>query len=260
MPSKSPPAPVKLIIAGSSYFIDKKINEVYQELEQSGTVEYHTFFADEASAAEINALAFTISIFSDVKILTIHHAETLKKDSDIFKELDKAACASIIITSLDIKKAETLAKTLPNFLLQTEKKIYAGDITKEIQAVFSKRGLEVNAQTASAISATFDNDMITIEQEAEKISLYYAKQHNVSNQDILNRINGEPRETIWKFIDSFMALKVEQCIKIFTLLPDRDASASQIFYMLTMYFAGIYFKHTHPALANTKNPFFNGKD
>jgi DNA polymerase III delta subunit len=259
MPSKSPDA-VKAIIAGSPYHIERLTTKITEALNKLGEVEYHSFFADEAEPEEIFTTIYTLSLFSDTKAVFIHRAELLKKDNNLFDLLKEPTDNSIIITIDDIKKAETLNKKLPGFTVHAEKAVSYEGGAKELIRIFAEKGLTINSDTAKRINSILDGDLSTAEQEAEKLSLYYAYRKDISNQDILNHLNGEPHEQIWAVIDSFMARKPDVCYKAFTMLPDWEAGASQIFYMLTMYLAGLYFKIVHPKLATKSNPIFNGKD
>ncbi|MDR2884988.1 MAG: hypothetical protein LBV09_07770 [Deferribacteraceae bacterium] len=245
----------KLFIVGSQYFIDKQLSTLDRD-----DVEEHVYYADEFSADEFISTAFTASLFSERKLLILHRVGALKKADTFLQELKRPTSSMIVFTAVhaDSKKSPAIQKALQEIGFKVVEG-YASSTAKDVSEAFASRGLSITPACASQVGVALNWDMAAIEREAEKLSLYYMGKESVTPQEILNRIDGEPHEKIFNFLDAFVDRQPDKCIKIFTQLPEPEASAAQIFYMLTTYIMALYFKIKVPPLYSAKNPIFNGK-
>lgn len=258
MTSNSTGGSIKTLIAGSAYFIEKECAKIADTLPN---IEEHSYFADEIVPEEFFLTLFTPSLFNDGKAVYVHRMEGMKDLPVFFEDVARARDVSIILTTTDAKKAETIRKlTAPlGFGFLNESKQSSASMTNEIKNIFNTSGLKITEQCANQIGNLLNWDMHQVSTEAVKLSLYYAGKENMSSQELLGHISGRIQETLFHFIDAFMEKQPDKCLKIYSQLPEIEENASRIFYMLTSYLAGLYFKLKTPGLNNPGNPLFNGK-
>ncbi len=249
---------IKTLISGSAYFIEKECAKIADRLPDA---EEHSYFADEIVPEEFFLTLFTSSLFSDSKAVYVHRMEDMKNPQGFCDELAKARDVSIILTVSDAKKTETMRKlTTPlGFGFLEEGRQSPASLTAEIKNIFDGNGLKITVQCAGQIGNLLNWDMSQAAGEAAKLSLYYAGKDDVPSQELLGHISGRIQETLFHFIDAFMEKQPDKCLRIYSQLPEIEDNASRIFYMLTSYLAGLYFKLKVPSLNSSSNPLFNGK-
>ena len=267
MTSKSALDNVKLLISGSPYFIDKECAKVADNLHDAEILKYG---ADEIPDDFFPNL-FSKSLFYGRKVAFIHRIESLKNLNGFFDKICRANDVSIVVTISaarkddERKKTEALEKKIKTakelaersgFRVLSESVRKGQSVADEIAGIFSAYGLTVNTKSAEQIWDMLECDLLRVDQEAKKLSLYYEAKRHPSQQELLSYVSNQSRGDVFSFINSFMDKHPDECLKNISQMREVDRNAPVIFEMLRSFFAGLYFKIKVPTLNSPKNPLF----
>jgi DNA polymerase III delta subunit len=251
----------KYIIAGSAYFINKKVSEITTGFEKDRDVEIYKIYADETNKAELSDLLFSVTLFSELRIVILQRADLINASEieSFFSPFAKTNDAVVLILTEKVSAVKTISKVLTDYKVVLEEKSFSGALSQDIEKIFDANGLKIGRQSAYAIGEKCGWDFFIINAEAEKLTLYFHGVPNVKDFEILYFVTGERYETIWKFIDSFLERNRVKAMRSLVLLKDMEQGSGIIFPMLVYYFGWLYFKTGYPEISVDKLPVFKEK-
>ncbi len=216
----------KFLISGSNHFIEENIKKIIKNFDDP---EVYRFYGDEMNSDDFFSFIFTLSLFNDVKIAIVLKSEKIGKLSEIVEKSLEAKDTVIIFAFNEIKRLKKLEKEFE--IIAEPKKNYA--YKPAIMDMFSSKGIKINGSTAEDIYNLCMKDLNIVKNEVEKVEIYlYGKKEQPSEKEILNLISFSKNETIFTFIDFFMARKKDNTLMVFDNILLSGENLNVLFFML----------------------------
>ncbi|KAA0259247.1 hypothetical protein FHQ18_02000 [Deferribacter autotrophicus] len=218
----------KLIIIGSPQFIENKLKEIIKENDNTDVRKYSD---ENFNLEEISDYLFTYPLFGEDKHLIIKNAHKIKEISKN-SELFKSPCEAHIIFLAEENK-ELLKAFENSFEIVKEKKHSYKDDVSEIISKFQERNLPISFNEAKEIYELCQRNMEIVNQELEKISLYFHNKKPESFEEILNIISSSNVNNVFAFIESFYNKDWKKALAKLNLMIENHENLQMAFYMLT---------------------------
>ncbi|MGX9135339.1 DNA polymerase III subunit delta [Rummeliibacillus sp. JY-2-4R] len=223
-------APVYLLAGLESYFIDETIRRIKLKIEEEGEIETITIDLDEKPVDYVIDESDTIPFFSSKKLIIAKNANFLKA-TDKSKEkvnhdltrlanwLEFPSDTSITIFIAPYEKLDERKKVTKQmkqhavYLLAETPKEH--DLAVWVQNEVSSRGKTIDEEAISKLIEMVGMDMIHLQSEIEKISLYLGDEKNISISLVDELVAKTLEQDAFKMLNAYLRHDISQCLSIY---------------------------------------------
>lgn len=237
------------------FLLKNRLAEIRERLEpEAREFNFAQFQVGEASVGDILASALALPMVSDRRLVVVWQAQRLaQSDSEKLAGAmeDPPKHLSLVLVGGEGARVEKsrlfkLAKAKGEVIAcnPPKKPGYISWIRKE----FAERGVEVGEAAAAHIldRASHDlhqlkqekdgRDFYRLENEIEKIHLYYIDQRSVSLDEVRELLDGPVEGTVFQMIDALSKREVSEALTILDLLFKNRRETGIVFHMLLRHF------------------------
>lgn len=196
---------------------EKKILEIRRSF-QSGSVDFHKFYAFETSLSEaLSSSLLTPSLFSSAVVTVFYNSELLKKkeDAKILKEWSESEAAKsashvLILVSEEVKLESNIEK------YADEKRIFWQMFEEKkalwLSSLFSKAGFKITGEAAQLFLERIENDSAALTQAANRFFVFFDKGKTVTAEDVEEILAHEKGEDAFSLFDSLATSPKSECL------------------------------------------------
>ena len=245
----------KYIISGSDFFIEKNIKKIVEGCKDP---ELLVVYGDEFSKDAFFTFIYSISLFSEVKIVIVKNSDKIKDIKTILDNALKAQNAIQIFAFGEVKDQliQNYSKKYKLNVIQEAKKS-RGQYINEIIKMYAEKDFEVDYEYAREIYDCCDKNLNNVINELEKISLYFLYEPNKKNIDISSFFTGEKDNMFFRFIDSYCGRQKKESMTVLHNIVHKRENIRGLFYLFFRRIKQIYLYKISPTLVSAHSFVLN---
>lgn len=219
-------------IAGSNYFQQEQLRIITETIDDCET---ESFAADDFAQEFFFSFINSPSLFHENKAAVVKKADKLKDIAGVIAKCARCMETNLIFMSDETKISKDLSKALKesNFETVIEKKASKFDTRSKILQMFTDADFRIDSASAEEINEIFQGDLTQIENEIQKLSIYFAYKKPQSSSEIINAVTARKQDNIFTFIDAYTARRRNTCN---TLLDSFISSGENLNILIVMLF------------------------
>jgi len=202
------------------------------------TLNYEEFRGPETNSDAILRVANTIPFFGSKRLIVVKEVDKLTVSDDFLDYIDNPSEFTHLVLMADkIDKRSKLFKI-------TNKKGYAyeykppgqKELPKWIKEKFLKEGKKITEDAVRYICLNVDNDLMRIQNEVEKVCLYYQDKKTLNSADIEILVEKSSENTIFELVDLIGRRKEGEALKVLNNLIENGQPVPFLFHMMLRQF------------------------
>lgn len=243
----------RFYIAGSDFFIEKESKKILNSIEDCDIEHYNDDLSQESFFSFIN----TPSIFQENKAALVRVGSKMKNLEELIEKCSSCVESHIVIINPETKILKKLKTALEgsNFKQIIERKASKFDITTQISRMFSEAGFKIDSPSAMELNEIFDGDLKQVQNEIEKLSVYFAYKKPNSVSEIMQAVTARKQDTIFRFIDSYTLRRKRDCITLLNNFISTQENLAVLINLLFRRMKDVYLYGISRDMVAEKRPF-----
>ncbi|MCX8085138.1 MAG: hypothetical protein N3C60_09485 [Calditerrivibrio sp.] len=238
----------RFIIAGSRYFCEKQVSKLLKDT-KSDSVRY--FYGDEFEQEDFFEYIMSVPIFYEENIAVLKDFDKIKEKVrlEILEKLSKMKVNRVYLLFYDEKpKEETYKKFAGDYEIFLENKRLLNP--SYVMDAFKDSGISISYDTAKYIFEMCNKDPMIIDNEVEKIKIFFNYNKPKSDEDIISLLSFTKTESIYQLIRAFFSKDIQRSLSLLKVIVDEGESLERIFYELVRHIISITLYQISPSLVS----------
>jgi len=241
--------PVYLLSGDEEYLITKICSAIRKRVVSEAAGEADTYISDRngngIEPGELRALAYTPPFLSLKRLTVIKNtglfygkypetSDLQKVYIDIFEGLPEFACLIFVEPKVDKRKRALIDALSVNGIFAEIERQTDSELGTWITSLFRREGIRVDTDAVSSLIERTDKQMLILEQEIRKLTLY-SRANSISSIDteILDRVCiPDLRSSVFKMMDAIGMKKTVDALVIFDKLLALREAVTKIRFLL----------------------------
>ncbi|MFB6291753.1 MAG: DNA polymerase III subunit delta [Candidatus Bipolaricaulia bacterium] len=211
--------------------VEKTIAKWQEELPDS---ELYRFEGNQLEPEELEQLLGGSSLFAETKIIHVSQAEELV-GTEAFPEIIEShtfETEALLFESDSLKKSTSLYEAIAS---KGETKKFSEptgrNFPKYVSEIMSDHDVGLSSDAKRWIIQIMDQDLLRVEREAEKLSLY-RDEGEVTLEEAKQVVWTKGKDKMFDFFDDLFTRKNQEAVRLLEDMLDEGVKARKIFFML----------------------------
>ena len=209
-------------------------------------VDYHLFYVNETSVANVVSLLMNGSLFSDAKFVVLNNAELIKKKEDIevISEWKKTASdeSVLVLVSDEIGVDKKLEAVVSKDKKKIFWELFENKKTQWITDFFRRKGYSIEPDAVETILELVENNTAALASECGRFFVCFDKSHTITAEDADSLLSHNREESPFTLFDAISGTgskteRLETALEILQKIRlSKDSSGVQLIAGLTYCF------------------------
>ncbi|WP_162164011.1 DNA polymerase III subunit delta [Acholeplasma hippikon] len=226
---------IYLLVGDSDYLVNGKI-KYYQKESNIDEFNIITYDAEELELSDLVQELFTVSFFSQSKMVIVNHAEHLNKYAkedlkDLIKYIENPSEDIVLVfaaKAMDETHAIYDALSKHAYIDQI-KSFDSTQLPKYIEEQFLMDGYTIDKDAILELAIRTQNELYHLHQEIEKLKLFTIEEKRISRLEIEQLVSRSLEDNIFTFSTAFLKGDTRQYVAIYDDLMSSKMPPSTIF-------------------------------
>lgn len=217
-------ANIYVYVSNDLFLLDEAVNTFLKNksFDEFNITRYN--FLDTEPLEIINE-ARTVSLLGDEKLVIVSNPEFLKatytnenviKHFIDFFEAPNPDCTLILLANFPLDYSLTINASLKvNAKIEVIKELTGDNLIEWIKGRISKEGYEINYNAITEIIERCDGDILTIDNELNKLMMYHCEDKNITFDSVLLLVPRNLEDNIYNLLNAFIANDKRKVLSIY---------------------------------------------
>lgn len=236
------PSPVYLFSGEERFFIDEGVRIVRERFLDKGAKDfnYDLYSAQDIGASKVVEIAETLPVMASTRVVIV-------KDIDEWKVRDREIIAAyihkpspttcLILTAAKLDRREKFSTVLEKkgtvVLCQP---LYKQNLVSWVKQRIRRAGKSIDPDALHLLTEAVGNDMMTLNQDIEKLSLYCGNRRQISLNDVATVSSAMRSVSVFEVVNAMMEGRVKDALFSLKRAIDEGEPPVRIFYFIVREF------------------------
>ena len=212
------PSLIYLFSGEERYFIDEGVKIVRERFLEEGTKDFNfdAYSASDIEASKVVDIAETLPVMARYRVLIVKHIDewTSKNREVMLSYLIKPSPTTILIltaTKLDRREKFSISIDKNGTVILCQP-LYKQNLEMWVSQRIKRSGKSIDKDAINLLTEAEGNDMLTLNNDIEKLVLYCGDRKNISMKDVAMVSGGMRSVSVFELVNSIVDRRLKDAI------------------------------------------------